>query len=678
MKMILHSVRTSTGGRRFRIGALSVMLAAFFTAQAWAADDDDLLGGDDSLLDSPAPAVIKVVAKSAPIKPAASQSDAAAAHAKLFTENRFPSASTCAVCHPDQFREWSVSSHAYSQLSPMFNAMHATIVKRTSGTNGDFCIRCHTQVGMQQNESVFMSNLDRSPASREGITCIVCHRVNQNYGKVSGRTSIVEGDVFEPVYGPRDNAILNAVLAQPAKFKVVTKRGEPGRAIHADAIKFEPISKPGFCGTCHDVNLLNGFRLEEAFSQFKNTDASKRGETCQDCHMGLIPGKASGYAQGPTAVIGGVPTPVAKRSNHMFAGPDHSIVHPGIFPHNTKAQELATLREWLQFDYEAGWGTDKYEKQVSKDQKFPDRWLYAEDRYDARFILDGQFALLNVIKAQRYQVLRRGYQLRDFVVTRNDAKGIKFKVEAFNGTDGHAVPTGFDAERLVFLQVTVRDADGKTIFVSGDRDPNGDIRDAHSLYVHNNELPMDDHLFSLQSKFLTRNLRGGEREQVLAVNYSVDPLPYIRPDTTPGILIARPGGARKHSLGLPPNASRWAEYSVPVGALTGKSPYTVNIRFIAQMVPVNLIDDIKEVGFDYNLSPRMMADRVVDGAHVLWDRTLVLADGATTALISLAPTEEEIMAPPHSGEQAPAPAPRSAPVPTQVPVAEAPVLRSVQ
>ena len=44
---------------------------------------------------------------------------------------------------------------------------------------------------------------------------------------------------------------------------------------------------------------------------------------------------------------------------------------------------------------------------------------------------------------------------------------------------------------------------------------------------------LDKYLFSLQSKFLTRNHRGGEREQVLAVNFSIDPLPYIRPDTRP-------------------------------------------------------------------------------------------------------------------------------------------------
>ena len=82
-----------------------------------------------------------------------------------------------------------------------------------------------------------------------------------------------------------------------------------------------------------------------------------------------------------------------------------------------------------------------------------------------------------------------------------------------NGTDGHPVPTGFDAERLVWLQITVKDDAGQVVYESGDLDPNGDLRDAHSLYVHNGDLPLDRELFSLQSKFITRNVRGGEREQ---------------------------------------------------------------------------------------------------------------------------------------------------------------------
>ena len=273
------------------------------------------------------PCLLLAIGASAALISAAAQStdnpgaeiSSEAAHGAFLVENRFPSAASCKTCHEDHYREWSVSPHAYAQLSPVFNAMQGTILKRTNGTNGDFCIRCHTQVGMNLGEPLFISNVDRHPVSREGITCIVCHRVNQAYGKESGRVKIVEGDLFEPVYGPTGNKELRRVIDSD-EYRVNTERGKTGRAIHADAKKFFTLVTPGFCGTCHDVNLLNGFRLEETFSEYKTSPAAKAGTTCQDCHMGTEPGRPSGYTVAPAARIGDVETKPRRRTNHMFPG----------------------------------------------------------------------------------------------------------------------------------------------------------------------------------------------------------------------------------------------------------------------------------------------------------------------------------------------------------------------
>lgn len=554
------------------------------------------------------------------------------AHTASFLENRFPSANACASCHPDHYKEWSVSQHAYAQMSPVFNAMHGTILKLSNGTNGDFCIRCHTQVGMNLGEPEFMSNMDRHPTSREGITCIVCHRVDNAYSKVSGRFAIVEGDIFDPVFGPSGGDEVKRVIEDPS-FSVNTERGKSGRAIHVDAVRFTQLTESAFCGACHDVNLVNGFRLEEAFSEYKAAPASKRGVSCQDCHMGAVPGVAAGYDTAPAAIVGGKPTKPRKRTNHYFAGPDYSIIHPGIFPHNVRAAEMATIREWLTFDVEAGWGTDAFEDNVPDDYEFPERWQYADDRYDARDILNENFELLEWADEQRLAVLRAGYQMGDIVVKDSDSDGIKFAVQISNITDGHNVPTGFDAERLVFLQVTVTDADGKVVFVSGDRDPNGDVRDLHSIYVHNGELKHDKFLFNLQSKFITRMFRGGEREQVLAVNYSPSPLVFLRPSTRSTVLLGRPTAVRKHRQTIAPNKSKWPEYVVSRDQLRGtRAPYNANVKLIAQMIPVNLIPEIQEVGFDYFMSPQEVAEGVVEGASLLYERDVDLRSGHVSRL----------------------------------------------
>ncbi len=58
---------------------------------------------------------------------APAQAKANAAHEALFARNRFPSATQCGECHPTEYRQWSVSQHAYAQMSPIFNAMSAEI-----------------------------------------------------------------------------------------------------------------------------------------------------------------------------------------------------------------------------------------------------------------------------------------------------------------------------------------------------------------------------------------------------------------------------------------------------------------------------------------------------------------------------------------------------------------------
>ena len=56
---------------------------------------------------------------------------------------------------------------------------------------------------MNMEEDTGISNLDRHPTSREGITCIVCHRVKNIYNKASGRVALVEGDLLQPCTVPR-------------------------------------------------------------------------------------------------------------------------------------------------------------------------------------------------------------------------------------------------------------------------------------------------------------------------------------------------------------------------------------------------------------------------------------------------------------------------------------------
>jgi hypothetical protein len=566
--------------------------------------------------------------------------DPSTMHAELFVEDRFPSATECAQCHPRHFAEWSSSQHAYAQISPVFNAMNGRLLQLQNGTLGDFCIRCHTPVGMVLGEPAFTSNTLRHPVSLEGVTCVVCHRMSDSYGKLSSRFGLEEGDLTRPINGPRgDDSELRRMISESG---LITDPEQVGRSVHGGIRPFFDLKTPGFCGICHDVTLSNGFRLEEAFAEYESSPAARKGITCQDCHMGLEPGKVladrtdpdferKNYPHGPAATVFGRETAPRRLTSHRFVGPDHSVVPPYVFPVNPRAVStgegspgLATIEEWMEFDIEAGWGTETFEDEVTGDHVFPERWSSIDDRYEAREILDENLESLREVRELRLTLLRNGYLLGEISTLRADPRGLRFQVEVRSGTSGHNVPTGFDAERLVWLHVQVFSPDGTVIKESGDLDPDGDLRDLHSAYVHDHELPLDEELFNLQSKFVTRILRGGERERVLSVATSASVLPFLRPERRSSILQGGPRGARKHKKGIEPGGRRTPVYTVDEKALQGPGEYRIRVALKAAMVPVNLVREIAEVGFDYGLSPRAIARELIQNHLVLHEREIVV------------------------------------------------------
>ncbi len=189
---------------------------------------------------SPSPPPPEGAAASA--EPQATQETADEAHLRILLNNTFPSATTCAACHPRHFRDWSMSQHAYSQMSPIFNAMSGKLIQLTNGTNGDFCIRCHSPIGMNLGEREFMSNIDRHPTAREGVTCVACHRVDKAYGQISGRLAMVEGDLTTAIYGPTgENSELSRVIEEAG---VITAASRTGRLIHREVESLFQLTTP--------------------------------------------------------------------------------------------------------------------------------------------------------------------------------------------------------------------------------------------------------------------------------------------------------------------------------------------------------------------------------------------------------------------------------------------------
>ena len=235
MLYVFLSQRSRKDSRKLHFLSLSiaVLLSVFafmpFAASTGFAQDDDLSGWleedlDVELGDGNSNSSSKAKKKKQSHSDASTdlQKTADIMHAELFNEDQYPSADKCATCHERQYREWSVSPHAYAQLSPSNATQNITLLAHFNAIIGDFCARCDTPVGMELGEDPRISNMDRAQAAVEGVTCIVCHRVNTDWGLASdARFFFEKGDVHAPVFSGGSN---------PSNLQELIESGELGLA----------------------------------------------------------------------------------------------------------------------------------------------------------------------------------------------------------------------------------------------------------------------------------------------------------------------------------------------------------------------------------------------------------------------------------------------------------------
>ena len=549
--------------------------------------EDDLLGGDSREVENGDALSNMGPSKGSDLVPSADKDP----HEDLWTENCYPSAESCRKCHPSQYEQWRASGHAYSAISPMFNRFEQAMTELTQGTVGSFCVRCHMPVGTQLKVPRQSSLLDAPPVVREGVTCVACHRVREHYWRSNGDRRIEPGDIHAPIYGSSGGAgVAEAVRrADELKLKTAPCQTGPGQKMHAEGRFFEPLTNSDICVSCHQVAVHPGIWLEVVHAQYRAGPAAARGITCQQCHMGAVPGKAEGYEWGHIAEIGGKPFgQPRKRSNHMFWGPGYSIAHPGVFPHNPKATQY-TPRQWLDFDERAGWGTEAFERSVTADMHFPPPWDTTDDRRDARRIIDANLQKLDQKRSSAVMTMEAGLDVKGpiFYDSPRAGKPLTVGYRVSNISDGHNLPTGsLGAQPQLWLNVVLIDPDGKRVWESGYLDRNADLADMHSSEVARGRIRRDKDLFNLQTKFLINNIRGTDREAALPLNFSLDQLVFLRPGAVPVSVLNHPPLIRMEAHSIAPLDSRTPKYHIPASAMCKPGPYRLSVRMRSRTEPM--------------------------------------------------------------------------------------------
>jgi hypothetical protein len=180
-----------------------------------------------------------------------------------------------------------------------------------------------------------------------------------------------------------------------------------------------------YCGTCHQVvHPENGIELETTYSEWKASPYAKAGIVCQDCHMtrGLQPDTAA---------------PLGR-----------SRKHPGKAAVMGRRRAHVSLHDFVGANLMYLQGNDPAVKRLRA-------------RTEALLRRAGRVSIQGLWPARR---------------------GLELRVKVSNTGAGHYLPTGVTEIRELWLEVKVTSATGRVIFVSGDRDPAGDLKPGTVVY----------------------------------------------------------------------------------------------------------------------------------------------------------------------------------------------------
>jgi hypothetical protein len=207
---------------------------------------------------------------------------------------------TCKTCHPAQFADWSGSMHAYATDDPVFQAMNQR------AQLGTFCLNCHAPLAVRTGADT--TQLSALPQPLKGITCYFCHSITAVTGTHNDPLVLATND---GLFGP---------FADPAA-------GSPHNVSYSRLIDGATTDSASACGSCHDIQNLQGAHVERTFEEWQATTLSvpPAGESCAECHMVGTPG----------AVSTTTPNKVRRNHDHTFPAVDLPVIDfPAADPQN--------------------------------------------------------------------------------------------------------------------------------------------------------------------------------------------------------------------------------------------------------------------------------------------------------------------------------------------------------
>jgi Tfp pilus assembly protein PilF len=214
--------------------------------------------------------------------------NAATQNNEFIPAGAFPTAEYCGHCHEEAYHQWRQALHSNSFRTPFYRTS-VNILIRTKGIEfSRHCDSCHNPIAVVSGALTKDGQVDRS-FDGDGLTCTTCHSI-QGLRSTSGNGGYVMGvpAVMVDENGKR--------IPGEVPFGDIIEHPER----HSKAVMQSFYGTPEFCAACHKANLpnpLNEYKFIRAFTvydEWQNSKFSKRNPltfystdftTCQNCHM---------------------------------------------------------------------------------------------------------------------------------------------------------------------------------------------------------------------------------------------------------------------------------------------------------------------------------------------------------------------------------------------------------
>ncbi|MEP7367373.1 MAG: tetratricopeptide repeat protein, partial [Acidobacteriota bacterium] len=374
----------------------------------------------------------------------------------------FMDSKLCGSCHKDIYQQWESSMHHFASFNNQFYRKSIEHMQELSGTKGSkWCAACHDHaVFFNGRFDKPMKDQIDTPEAQTGLGCMSCHAISHVNGTMGNSGFIVEYPPLHELASSR-----NPYIRKLDEFLTYLDP-EPHRRTFMKPFMRQDNAE--FCAACHKVHLdepVNNYRWIRGFNDYDNWQASgvsgqgarsfyypPQSLTCNGCHMPLVDSQDPGNRGG-------------KIHNHRFAAANTAV------PYVNKDQ--AQLDETENFLKSGFISVDIFAASPVNADK---REMEMRRRADGP-VLSSTFAQGEESEAGGAFFLREVGQ----VAAPIDRAGVKFQPGSSVRLDvvvrtrkiGHFFPAGTVDAFDVWLEVTGKDASGKTVFLSGDVADNG-------------------------------------------------------------------------------------------------------------------------------------------------------------------------------------------------------------